>query len=396
MMKSKKPGHFTPRVIQSRFPAAWTWFVDELIPATAKKKYSPKESWKEKPFSKEDARFFFKGIEELSNLFTEERPKGMVPYFNHPKYRCAYLLYFLPLQAAKFLTLFELNPGALKAALQHGREQKVLRIADIGAGPATASLAFLLWILENEKGEIPRIEFYWSDTQSDILKDGKELVESLSNQFPKLRDKVEIHLSTLPWWKSASRLPDELSLTFLGHVLNESAVPTQMSEAFWPDLIDRASGGGVLMVEPAARKSSQYLSRLRNELFSNDCIENTPQRIWGPCLHAGNCPLAEGRDWCHFSVPTKIPGEWFKGFSENLGSERQWVKFSYLWVASASHPAPLPPATARRVISDTLSQGLKATHLLCEPDEARKWNPPSGVRIWRGDVVKLSKGREEF
>src|ERR1700746_3744114 len=85
-----------------RFPAAWSWFFDEAVPAWVKTHYSPKESWKNKPFSREDAKFFFRGVDELSEIFTEERSRGIPDYFSHPKYRSAYLLYFLPLQAAKF------------------------------------------------------------------------------------------------------------------------------------------------------------------------------------------------------------------------------------------------------------------------------------------------------
>ena len=392
LMKKSKP---TLSIQTNPFPAAWTWFVDELIPTFAKKQYSPNETWKSKPFSKEDARFFMKGIQELSDLFTEERPKGlrgMAPYFNHPKYRCAYLLYFLPLQSAKFLTLFNLNPGPLKAMLDHGLKKGVLKIADIGAGPGTASLALLLWLFGQK--EIPKIELYWTDTHEGILRDGQKLLETLCNQFPKFRDKVTLNLSTLPWWKSAQPLPEDLSLVFLGHVLNESSVPNQMTGEFWELLFKKTSGGGVLMVEPAARRSSQYLSQLRDEFLSQEWIESTPRRIWGPCLHAGRCPLASGRDWCHFSVPSHVPGEWFKMFSKNLGSEKQWVKFSYLWIASEDYLAPEPAHSARRVISDTLSQGPKSTHLLCEPEEPLKWNPPLGVRVWRGDIVKI--GRREL
>src|SRR4051812_11812209 len=69
------------------FPPAWLWLVDEAIPALVKERYSPRENWKGKPFSKEDAHFFFRGIEELSDLFTEERPKNMPAYLNHPKFR---------------------------------------------------------------------------------------------------------------------------------------------------------------------------------------------------------------------------------------------------------------------------------------------------------------------
>src|SRR5688500_7744702 len=100
---------FRPLAQAPTFPASWTWLVDEAGPALVKSRYSPRESWKTKPFTPDDARFFFRGVSELSELFTEERPREMPAYFQHPKFRSSYLLYFLPLQAAKFLSIFRLH-----------------------------------------------------------------------------------------------------------------------------------------------------------------------------------------------------------------------------------------------------------------------------------------------
>ncbi len=367
--------------------------MDEAIPQLVKSEYSPRESWKDKPFSKEDAHFFFKGIHELSELFTEERPKGMPAYFQHPKYRSAYLLYFLPLQAAKFLTLFSLHPAAFEAALDHGRKNGILRIADLGSGPGTASLSFLLLLLQQKlkTGEqLPQIELDWFDTNESIMKDGKALVDQLSNCFPKLRGRVHVNIHVTPWWKSPTLLAQkELSLTFMGHILNESSAPQRDSSSFWKMILEQTGGGGTLLVEPAARKPSQILSFLRNQFFESELIENDPTRLWGPCLHSGECPLTEGRDWCHFSIPTQIPGEWFKGFSEALSTERQWVKFSYLWLTSLQYRSQRQHPSARRVISDSLSQGPKPTVLLCEPQTPGRWTSPTRNSIYRGDIVNI-------
>lgn len=378
----------------NQFPPAWAWLIDEAIPTWVKKQYSPRESWKEKPFSKEDAYFFFKGIEELSDLFTEERPKGMPPYFQHPKYRSAYLLYFLPLQAAKFLTLFQMHAKAVEAAFESGRKTGVIRIADLGSGPGTASLSLLLLLL-NQKlklGEsLPQVELHWFDTNESIMEDGRALTEQLAASFPRLRGKVEVKTYTTPWWRSLRHLPDQLSMVFVGHVLNESMAPQHEIDSFWQGLAQKAHGGGILLVEPAARKPSQVLASVRNSLFDSEAIERSPTRIWGPCLHAEACPLAEGRDWCHFSIPIQIPGKWFKGFSEGLGSERQWVKFTYVWIASEEFPAPTPNPRQRRVISDPLNQGSKPAVLLCEPEVPRKWSIHPKDKIWRGDLITLKK-----
>ncbi len=379
-------------------PVAWSWFVDEALPTWVKKKYSPKESWKDKPFSKEDSHFFFRGIEELSLLFTEERSKNLPPYFQHPKYRSSYLLYFLPLEAAKFSSLFQIHSGAVEAALEYAEEKQegVLRVADFGAGPGTASLSLLLLLIDlyrSSEKEPPQIEFYWFDTNREIMEDGKALVKELEESFGILRGKIKIHSFVQPWWKAPANLPESLALSFLGHVLNESSrTPEQATEFFWENLMRRSKGGGVLWVEPAARQSSQMLSQLRDSFFERGLIEQRPERVWGPCLHAGLCPLSEGRDWCHFSIPTHIPGKWFKAFSEGLGSERQWVKFSYLWLAAVEYPSRPSKPRLRRVVSDPMPilQGQSSKQiLLCEPEQVGRMSVGVRSQIWRGDIVQI-------
>lgn len=383
------------------FPLAWQWWADEALPEWVKKHYSPRESWKSKPFGAEDAQFFFKGIEELSALFTEERPARIPQYFNHPKFRSSYLLYFLPLQAAKFLALFEQHRPALDAALAEGRRLGVLRVADLGAGPGTASLALLLKLLSLKLApgeELPRIEFDWLDTNKAILDDGAGIAEGLASHFPRLRGKVTVRTHVAPWWEAPRLIPEPAQLTLMGHVLNEAGGPQHGSAAWgrlWTELLGpRLGGGGLLCVEPAARGPSQLISRLRDQWIAEGLIGGDGLSLWGPCLHTGICPLAEGRDWCHFSVATHIPGRWFREFSEGLGSERQWVKYSYLWIASKAAPAPKPAAGLRRVISDPLSTDRAATTtvLICEPGQPGRHPVSPRKPLWRGDVVQVGGG----
>ncbi len=410
------------RATVARFPGAWLWLVDEIIPTLVKSRYSPRESWKDKPFDAEDARFFSKGVGELSELFTDERPSELPDYFAHPKFRSSYLLYFLPLQAAKFVSLLDMHPEALDATLQHGDKSGTLNVIDLGAGPGTASLALIVKLLDRALAlgrDVPKVEFDWYDTNGAILEDGKLIMEQLCGQFPKLRGRVTVRTHVMPWWKILGSLPKETSLVLMGNVLNEnkrSMARTQgpasneedgltrarsaeiESTRLWTELLARAKGGGILLVEPASRRSSQVLSGLRDQLFENQFIPAEATSLWGPCLHAGRCPLAEGRDWCHFSVPIDIPGKWFKNFSERLGSERQWAKFSYLWLASPSPhegaPAPKPKAGLRRVVSDPLggwqSKGPSEV-LLCEPEQTVRMPVRAHEQIRRGDLVTPRK-----
>ena len=390
-----------------RFPAAWSWFFDEAIPAWVKQHYSPKESWKNKPFTREEARFFFKGVDELSEIFTEERSRSIPDYFSHPKYRSAYLLYFLPLQAAKFVTAFQLHPKALDAAIAHGRAKGVLRVLDLGAGPGTASLALILQLLQmatHTGEELPPISLHWVDTNLAIMREGKSLIEQLCNQFSRLRGKVTIEIKVAPWWKGAQAISEPASLVLMGHVLNEAAGPKIPRDADsesenaqwtvpWLEIFGKAHGGGILIIEPASKQNSQFLSQLRNVLLGA-VTHKEPASIWGPCPHAERCPLTEGRDWCHFSVPAHVPGQWFAEFSKALSSERQWLKFSYMWFSAQQEGATRPKPVAhnmRLVVSDVLTDPRNGdtSVLTCEPETPGRLPVPRISKFKRGDWVKI-------
>ncbi len=457
---SPRPGVKKLARPEPRFPAATPWLLDELIPTYVKKNYSPRESWKDKPFTKDDLRFFYKGLEELSELFTEERRARMPAYFNHSKFRSAYLLYFLPLQLAKFITAFELHPGGIDAALEHGRKQGVMRVADLGAGPGTASLALLLTLLAFPAEEIPPVELIWLDTNRAIMQDGEQLALSLAEQFPKLRGKIKIKTIVAPWWNAGENLRQgpPMSLLLMGHVLNEDSriprskaaranrvrdvyeelhepprgepevesgefeeeapgpesgsttgnqehAPEELAPA-WRRIFELDPAGGILMIEPAAKETSQHLSRLRNIVVAVKATEGdghpvSSRNFWGPCPHAEACPLALGRDYCHFSVPTKVPGSWFREFSKALSSERSWLKFSYVWYASEAYPAPKWNPRYRLVISDplatkktssprTLVHGPGTEVLICVPDKPDRIAIGGAGSLWRGDVIEIA------
>lgn len=377
------------------FPASWTWFFDEALPAWVKDHYSPKESWKGKPFTSEDGKFFIKGIRELSDLFTDARPRQLPDYLAHAKYRSSYLLYFLPLQAAKFIALFGLHKAALEAALAQAEKTGTLRIVDLGAGPATASIALLLFLLSSKNKFPEKVEFILFDQNASILKDGEKLLNRIAESFPKTRGKVSVRLAVGDLWKTLLLEKDPVSLTLFGHTLNEY-MPMRDGQ---PDprpfshLLELTkSGGGVLWAEPAARQPSQMLSQLRDFLLEEKLIEETPERIWGPCLHAGRCPMAIGRDWCHFSISGKVPGKWFGFFSRGLSKEKEWLKYSYLWITAENDRNTMPRSPKERlVLSDPLSRDPRAEKqvLLCEPDQPKRHTLKSNQFWRRGMKVEI-------
>jgi hypothetical protein len=369
------------------------------VPTLVKQRYSPQQAWRDRPFLAEDVRFFFRGIRELSEMFTEDRyqPAGrrVIQYFNHPRFRSAYLLYFLPLQAAKFISLFQIHSEAFEAALKHARKSGVLRIADIGAGPGTASIAFLMMLigLDKNRAGIRRVELEWFDENRHVLEDGRAIIEGLAGELSSRGITVSLKTVVAPLRKAVSLAGGDMSLIMMGNVLNElyksRRLDSEIMAAPFELLMKKACGGGILMVEPAIPDTAQDLADLRDHLLESGWLVDGPSAIHGPCLHAGPCPLRTGRDWCHFSVPVSVPGGLFRQFSGKLGSERQWAKFSYLWLASAETPAGVRNPLLRRVISDPL-RGQTTQVLLCEPGRPMRFGDYLCIRLRRGELVLLA------
>ncbi len=380
-----------------QFPTRWTILLDELIPQFVKNRFSPNESWKNKPFSQDDVVFFSKGLLELSDFFTEDREKAKLPnYFTTAKFRSSYFLYFFALQGAKFLTLFERYPAAIDAAIAHGKETGTLRIVDVGSGPGTASIAFLIFVLEKlagplQKNKAPRkltlpfkIQLVWIDHNATILKDGQAMLNALFEYFPEFEGSIDLVTDARLWWKHPNGFQFESSIVLFGNVLNESSDDPRIYLSGLLPFLKKIKGAGVLMLEPAFKSASQRLSQIRDELM--------PHRLWGPCLHEGKCPLAEGRDWCHFSVPAELPGTFFKKFSIKLGSKREWLKFSFIWVAENYEKdkklilAEQTQPKFVRVVSDPMRTPRGNQNQLCSPNTIT-WIKTPMRPLYRGDVI---------
>jgi hypothetical protein len=378
------------------FPDRWTLLLDQTLPAFVKDRFSPSDSWKKKPFSKEDVNFFSKGLLELSEFFTSGRETGRLPnYFTTAKFRSSYFLYFFGLQGAKFLTLFDRHPKAVEAALLDAEDRGVLRILDVGAGPGTASIAFLCHALEKILKDQPlgkegaklrlpfSIELLWIDHNEAILKDGEQLLARLLDLFPEIDGSIQLKTEVRPWWKHPKGFSFEASLVLFGNVLNEGVPGASIFQQGLAPFLKNPGGGGVLLIEPAFREPSQRLSTIRDEVV----LSESPLPLWGPCLHLEKCPLSSGKNWCHFSVPAKLPGEFFRKFSIKLGGVRDWLKFSYVWFASkkTEKTAAFPKGLVR-VISDPIRTSTGLKNLVCRPGRFTYETTPKKP-IFRGEVI---------
>lgn len=383
--------NFIPQKNPPHFSKMLRHFFDEIIPKYVKSTYLPDKKTinKEKPFTQKDARFFAKGVYELSSAFTENRSQSFFNaqknYFGHPKYRSSYLLYFLPLHFTKFYILFDKHFTKKEIAKI---ENSTIRILDCGAGPGTASFAFLLWIIEN-RIKVKNIEFTWVDNNQNIMEDGKKILEIFKAAHTYCPE-VEIETQMGSFHTYMKKTKNRFNLILCGNVLNES----QNSDNLMSELLGLLdiNSLGVLMIEPATKNTSQLLTKMRAHALLPS--EDKNSTLIGPCLHEGACPLSQGKDWCHFSTLFEIDAQWFTFFSKGLGSIREWVKYSYLWMntkTESNKTNTQENKDLRLVISNPLipTKGGASTLLLCEPERPLRVSLPKNKRSFRGDQVSI-------
>ncbi len=107
----------------------------------------------------------------------------------------------------------------------------------------------------------------------------------------------------------ASELPavdGRFDLVVAAHLLNELFVdrsPVERVELRARRVLDwakalLATGGAMVLVEPALRRTSRELLAVRDHLLAEGLA------VVAPCFWTGPCPaLARDRDWCHDAVP---------------------------------------------------------------------------------------------
>ncbi|MCC7440339.1 MAG: hypothetical protein IT285_01820 [Bdellovibrionales bacterium] len=374
----------------------WRRFFDDAAPYYVKKTYLPGRLWRDGSFSQADAAFFRDGIQDLPRAFTGAA--GPKPgYFSSERYRSSYLLYWLPFQAAKFTRLFAIHPPAIARAWERATApggSGELVCVDLGAGPGTASFAWLTWLKHAfnwpRAAGSPRVRLEWVDQDRDILNDGKALLETFLKTHEIPGDRVTLNLHSKPLQLATAGIEGGDGIILAGNVFNEFPTGRRFDTRWLLELQAKMRGGGMLILEPAHDTTARTLAGLRADFLDSGLWKEPRSRaIWGPCMHAEACPMAEGKDWCHFSAPAGVPGRWFKFFSEYLGSERQWLKFCHLWMSSPSDPRPTWPNAARRVISDPLPGRIpqEKTVLVCQPERAKRERLVNAAPLYRGDLI---------
>src|SRR5574341_380240 len=114
-----------------------------------------------------------RAVQELSHLFTRERGSLPSEYLDDAAFAAGYLLYFLPVNAAKVQMLLDELAMDMDPAEKTGGELSVL---DLGSGPGTAGLAVLDWVAQ-KVGTNAKLRVVSVDRSETALKDSLRLGE---------------------------------------------------------------------------------------------------------------------------------------------------------------------------------------------------------------------------
>jgi ribosomal protein RSM22 (predicted rRNA methylase) len=224
---------------------------------------------------------------ELSSSYREKN--SSLTIFSDPAKSLAYL-------ATRFPAIFA---AVQKVCLQIPQFNTVL---DLGAGPATATLALL--------DLFPHIQSTLVERSPEAIILGKHLLEGQKWICQDMKELKEF---------------PKADLCVLSYSLGEIKPLGTFLEQIWKADIDT-----IAMIEPGTPAGYQTI------LEARDLFISLKANILAPCPHALKCPLKEN-DWCHFSTRlerTKLHRQLKEG---SLGYEDE--KFSYLIVSKKwTHP----------------------------------------------------------
>lgn len=245
---------------------------------------------------------------QFRRLFTTAKSERSSGYMNVDKYLSAYMSFYFPVHLPETYWILEQNKERLNL-----NERSFKSLLDIGAGPGTASLSVLLWLLNNNI-ELPT-DIKLMDQSKKALVLASQLMSTLGVNRPSLY-RAPINKRSLNDFGG-----QEFDLVVVSHFLNElgsGPAKRYLKEEFVEGLQSLLTPNGlVILVEPPLREPTMDLMRLRDEIQQEGLLGEW--RVLAPCpTLTGLCPLMkEKKGWC-YSQPKR---ENMPAFLTQLDSE---------------------------------------------------------------------------
>lgn len=292
-------------------------------------------------------------VRSLSDLFTTERPQRFTDYAADALERAAYGLFFFPQTFTR--VQFPLDEAVHLRSWRPAGEP--MRVLDLGSGTGGSLWGAVSALRRLFPGR--RIVAEAVDHSLAALSTSRRLGEALF---------ADVALTTRAGdlRRSSAIVPGEhvYDLITVGFAFNEAfAAASDDEAAVGLDALRRrlTPEGLLLVLEPALQPTARRLVRMREGLIAAGA------HVAGPCLHAGACPMAQGKVWCH-EVRRWTPPASLSALNRRLHREVDVVKYSYL--AVGRRPFAQPPKGAFRLVSALTEEKGRLRTMGCFDDGA--------------------------
>jgi ribosomal protein RSM22 (predicted rRNA methylase) len=302
------------------------------------------------------------------------------------KYLDAYLAYNFPVNIVKTATVIK------EIVLRYPDfilGKTGLSVLDIGCGGG-AGIFGVYYALKDARG-IRKFDVMAIDSSKTMLDRTQCLARWLRRHDPRISVRLFKHeirggLSST----SKKKYDIILAVNSLAEIIQEDVIRNR----FVKSLLNRLTHNGlVLIIEPALKKFSRRLMKLRDELVPQKDVQ-----VLLPCLHDNPCGLLKvgsRNEWCHQSLRWSPP-DFLRLINQGLNREIDVLKFAYLVIAKRKNRSDWPKCY--RVVSHLLREKGKSRCFICTPrgrvelvrlDKSRNLANAGFDRISKGVIVRI-------
>jgi len=266
-----------------------------------------------------------------------------------------------------------------------------LKILDIGCGPSSA-LVSMFKLIEDGIINLEHIRYVGIESEDKAIEAGEKIIQEFKPE--KLFLKYEFIKADASDFKLYLNLKDikpdiVIFSNSLGELFDKKELKIEDFINLIKPLTYKNSDLTFILVEPATKKASMRLHRIRDRL-----IEEFDFYPYSPCLNNLPCPALKANNWCYEQRKWSPPD--YLLFLSSVGLQVNYLKFSYVVLrkdrANIKDTFALSALPQENASHFEASEAIikNTSHLLNEKGKSRLW------ACWKGELIDMEKLKRDF